>query len=202
MGNLLLSRLVQTIFKTVDNELAFDKIICFTDSQVSLSWLIAEEKELITFVQNRLIEIRQNVKPENWFYCRTNENPAGLVTKIEGEVVQNTIWWEGADFLKSTKIYVTKYSLPEHLVHFEKEGRIIETMMFRTTELENIIDIHKYSDLLRSYRITALRDISTPPPHPPHPLRESYTNLNLYKVPRITSLQRMARAPGSFSWKM
>ena len=83
-----------------------------------------------------------------------------LVTRIEGDGVQNTIWWEGADFLKSTKIYVTKYSLPEDLVfHFEKEVRITETMTFTTTELENIeniIDIHKYSELLRLDRITAL----------------------------------------------
>ena len=58
LGNLLLSRLVQSILKAVENELTFDNIICFTDSQVSLSWIKAEEKELKTFVQNRVIEIR------------------------------------------------------------------------------------------------------------------------------------------------
>ena len=206
----MLSRLVQSILKAVENELSFDNIICFTDSQVSLSWIKAEEKELKTFVQNRVIEIRQNVKAENWSYCRTNENPADLVTRIEGNGVENTIWWEradlvtriegngventiwwegadlvtriegngventiwwegadlvtriegngventiwweGADFLKSNKLDVTKYSLPEHLVFdFEKEVRITETMTFTTNELktiENIIDIHKYSE--------------------------------------------------------
>ena len=160
LGNLLLSRLVQSILKAVETELTFDNIICFTDSQVSLSWIKTEEKELKTFVQNRVIEIRQNVKAENWSYCRTNENPADLVTRIEGNGVENTIWWEGADFLKSNKLDVTKYNLPEHLVFdFEKEVRIIETMTFTNSELktiENIIDIHKYSDLLRLYRITAL----------------------------------------------
>ena len=74
--------------------------------------------------------------------------------------VENTIWWEGADFLKSNKLDVTKYSLQEHLVFdFEKELRITETMTFTISELktiENIIDIHKYSDLLRLCRITAL----------------------------------------------
>ena len=62
MGNLLLSRLVQNIVSAVKDEIVFDKITCFTDSQVSLSWIKAEAKELKTFVQNRVIEIRKNVE--------------------------------------------------------------------------------------------------------------------------------------------
>ena len=81
-----------------------------------MSWIKAEQKELKTFVQNRVIEIRQNVKPDNWFYCRTKENPADLVTRIEGDGVQNPLWWEGPDFLKLTNIYIANHSLPEPLV--------------------------------------------------------------------------------------
>ena len=33
------------------------------------------KKEFKPFVQNRVNEVRRNVNPENWFYCRTGDNP-------------------------------------------------------------------------------------------------------------------------------
>ena len=61
LGNLLLSRLVVSVTSAVEDELSIINKCCFTDSQVSLAWVKADNKELKTFVQNRVIEIRKNV---------------------------------------------------------------------------------------------------------------------------------------------
>ena len=45
------------------------------------------QKEFQPFVQNRVNEIRRNIKPEKWYYCKTNENPADLLTRAENQGV-------------------------------------------------------------------------------------------------------------------
>ena len=58
------------------------------------------------FVQNRLIAIRDNVHPDNWKYCSTNENPTDIITKIKTcGISANNLWWEGPHFLKNNVEY-------------------------------------------------------------------------------------------------
>ena len=57
--------------------------------------------ELKTFVQNRLIAIRNNVHQDIWRCCSTNENPADIITEIKMcDISANNLWWEGPHFLK------------------------------------------------------------------------------------------------------
>ena len=92
-----------------------------------MSWIKSEDKELKTFVQNRVLEIRGNVKPENWFYCKTNENPADLVTRSDNDI-RNPLWFEGPAFLKLSETRITKHFLPEDLdFEFKKEIKHIRT---------------------------------------------------------------------------
>ena len=71
LGSLITSRLISSVSKCFEGDLSISKICCYTDSHVCLAWMQALDKEFKTFVQNRLIEIRSNVKPCNWFYCST-----------------------------------------------------------------------------------------------------------------------------------
>ena len=80
MGNVILAGLIVSILNGLQNEIKIDEIFCHTDSQMSLSWVRAMRKEFKPFVQNRVNEIRKNVKSKNWYYCRTNENPADILT--------------------------------------------------------------------------------------------------------------------------
>ena len=56
------------------------------------------------FVQNRVSEIRDLVDPEFWGYCNTKENPADITSKgcKAPELVNNDLWWKGAQFLKES----------------------------------------------------------------------------------------------------
>ena len=80
----------------VEEEMTINGEYCFTDSQVSLAWVKAENRELTTFVQNRVKEIRKDVDPRFWRYCRTDCNPADLITRVHA----NGIWWYGPEFLR------------------------------------------------------------------------------------------------------
>ena len=99
LANLLLSRLVKSVLSAVEEEMTINGVYCFTDSQVSLAWMKAENRELTTFVQNRVKEIRKNVAPRFWRYCRMDCNPADLVTRVNANGTTNEIWWYGPEFL-------------------------------------------------------------------------------------------------------
>ena len=65
------------VLDVISTHMNVSNIYCFTDSTIALAWRIrSTDKEYKTFVQNRVIQIRSLVNVNNWFYCRTIENPA------------------------------------------------------------------------------------------------------------------------------
>ena len=99
LGNVLLCRLVKSVLGAVKMELEIKNVFCFTDSQVSLAWIRNEDKEMKQFVQNRVIEIRRNVPAINWYYCKTSDNPADLITRINFKGIRDNLWWYGPTVL-------------------------------------------------------------------------------------------------------
>ena len=74
-------------------------------------WIKDINSELKTFAQNRLIAIRNNVHPDNWNYCSTNEKPAHIITKIKMcDISTYNLWWEGPYFLKNIVEYNNRSS--------------------------------------------------------------------------------------------
>ena len=65
LGNLILSRLILTVLNAFQGEFLISCLYGWTDSQVSLAWIKALHKEFQTFVQNRVVEIRKSILPEN-----------------------------------------------------------------------------------------------------------------------------------------
>ena len=52
-------------------------------------------------MQNRVIKIRQSVKPSLWNYCNTKEKPADIITRFRPhDLSSNSLWWEGPSLLK------------------------------------------------------------------------------------------------------
>ena len=87
LGNLILSRLILTVLNAFHREIFISCLYAWTDSQVSLAWIKALHKELQTFVQNRVVEIRKNISPENWSYCSTKVNPSDLITSLDKKLI-------------------------------------------------------------------------------------------------------------------
>ena len=144
------------------DDIKIDNVYCHTDSKISLSWIKATHKEFQVFVENRVNEVRKKVLPENWFYVRTDDNPADLLTRVDNDGLNNRLWWDGSKFLQSSNMYVDEYFEPgeEEMKEFEKEVKVKKqnTLIINTEEkpsVDNIIDINKFSDMLKLLRITS-----------------------------------------------
>ena len=67
---------------------------------VTLGWIKAITKEYRTFVQNRVIQIRKNIKENYWDYCNANENPSDVATRISSEKLHSSMLCEWVEFVK------------------------------------------------------------------------------------------------------
>ena len=59
LGNLLLSRLMDSVEKSLSKILSISEVFLWIESQITLVWIRAENKEFQTFVENRVQEIRK-----------------------------------------------------------------------------------------------------------------------------------------------
>ena len=100
-GNLLLSRLILTVLNSFKGEIDISSLYAWSDSKVSLAWIKSYNKEFVTFVQNRVVEIGKNMPTEKWKFCSTKVNPADLITPLEKSIdlTKNYLWWRGSRFL-------------------------------------------------------------------------------------------------------
>ena len=94
LGNLTAARLTTVVLSALSEEYEFSNYFCSTDSQVALAWIKAVEKEFKVFVQNRAEEIRKKVKPEVWHYCKSEDNPADIITRESSplKLSDNKLW--------------------------------------------------------------------------------------------------------------
>lgn len=74
----------------------------YTDSRVVLGYIHNQTKRFYVYVENRVNRILRCIKPHQWCFVRTTDNPADLGTRpTPAETLQNTIWLQGPGFLFS-----------------------------------------------------------------------------------------------------
>lgn len=74
------SRVLKFVINTFNNILVFNNIYAWSDSQVAIQRLHSK-KQLPTFIQNRVVEIRKNIPSAEWKYVPTEYNPADLASR-------------------------------------------------------------------------------------------------------------------------
>ena len=87
-------------------ELCLTRDVCWSDSQLVLSWLKSDKKQ-IKFFQNRTWEIHELTASHIWKYVPTNYNPADLQTReiYAKEFINNAL---------DERIYMAKISVTLH----------------------------------------------------------------------------------------
>ena len=75
--------LASHLVKNLKNKLqcTFNKIICWSDSTITLAWIRSSPHKWKTFVANRTTEIQENTKAAEWRYVPGEENPADIVSR-------------------------------------------------------------------------------------------------------------------------
>ncbi len=109
LGCLLLSRLITQIVTSLNNRVGIDAILCWSDSEVALSWIRGKEKSWKPWVENRVVEIRKVVDRSGWRYVKTELNPADVPTRMRSDICASFTgcWFMGPSFLSSLENYTS-----------------------------------------------------------------------------------------------
>lgn len=103
-GAQLLSRVLKQVKIELQEKLSIDKIYGWLDSTVVFCWLKNDNKTYKQFVENRVLEIREN-KDINWKLIDTKENPADDVSRglFLTQIINNKRWLEGPQSLSKAE---------------------------------------------------------------------------------------------------
>ena len=99
LGALLLSRLISSVYEALKGEIELQSSVCYTDTEVTLFWILGENKEWKAFVENRVREIQKPVPGDHWRFCPGNYNLADIPTwgMTINELKEKSLWFNGPD---------------------------------------------------------------------------------------------------------
>ena len=136
LSALLLSRLIYSITKALEQEVLLSTPQCCTDSMVSLYWVLGTDKSWRPFIQNRVEEIRKLLPPDNWFHCAGKNKPADLLSRglTLAQLSQSQLWLEGLEWLKTNKLpEKMEFQMPEECqLEIKKAKREMLWYFFRS----------------------------------------------------------------------
>jgi len=120
--------------------------------------LASKQKSLLTFVENRLIEIKSH-KGMSFKYVPTEENPADLATKGKSpSELQQSIWWNGPIWLSAPLDKWPNYKFAETTQTDEEQQHhkvLFEAKLMAGESLDlTDIKIKRFSTLLKLLRTT------------------------------------------------
>ncbi|XP_068750874.1 uncharacterized protein [Montipora capricornis] len=105
--------------------LKVDRVVCWTDSMVTLQWIRGSSSQWKTFVVNRVAEIQSTWDPQHWKHCSGEDNPADLLTRgLPAKVLADSkLWWGGPCWLSSQCLPDQRELLNELTESVEKERK-------------------------------------------------------------------------------
>ena len=158
LGALLSARLINFVKSAL--HLSNDvKLYCWSDSQVTLSWIRGDPARWKMFVANRVIEIQSLTSPSNWFFCPGIDNPADLISRgvIGDQLISNNLWLTGPKWLSNSSLNlcnsaedaVSESSFPSE----EYEGDKVTMTVIEKTP--SVFDFRKWSSFTKILNVVA-----------------------------------------------
>uniref|UniRef100_A0A8D8TJ91 Integrase catalytic domain-containing protein n=1 Tax=Cacopsylla melanoneura TaxID=428564 RepID=A0A8D8TJ91_9HEMI len=98
---LLLSQLVQNVVSSYKLRFKIEKVLCFSDSTVVLSWIHASPHVWETFVANRVSKIQEIIDITAWWKISGTDNPADCLSRglRPAEFCETSLWFQGPSWL-------------------------------------------------------------------------------------------------------
>ncbi|KAH9640759.1 hypothetical protein HF086_007330 [Spodoptera exigua] len=126
----------------------------WTDSSTVLQWIKSEPRKFKTFVANRLAEIEEKSRPDDWRWVPTKENPADDATRgTPLEFDYNSRWFQGPKFLREPEEEWPFRNFKQGGTMPEEKNK--QKVMATKVEEENLIDLERFSGWKRLLRTTA-----------------------------------------------
>ena len=105
----------------------------FSDLQVTLHRLKNNHSIYRPFVSNRLKQIMELTKVDEWFYIRTDENLAADLCSLGSRLsdfIHNAIYWHGPEFLLDAEhnyneMNISSIQMKKNIKQIEKEEKRI-----------------------------------------------------------------------------
>ena len=156
MGLLLMSRLVNNTRKHLSIVYDIEKTVVWTDSSVAFAWTVNSDKSYERFIENRLIEIRNNLNGIELKLIDTKSNPADIVSRgcKPSDLMLNSLWFKGPDFLILPESQWPNFKVGDK---FKETCLLVneEKKIYHGPNLSEIVDIKKFSELQKLLRVTA-----------------------------------------------
>ena len=170
LGATILSRLVNTIEKSLVSLKTPPEVYYWADSLTTLCW-IRNNKVWKPYVQHRVEEIREHSDPTHGKFVQGELNPADLPSRgcSAEELSRNQTWWSGPEFLKHSEESWPEQPLSSGIDNEEvslSEVRKTSPAVVRSLvnlsqrqeplrRIDEIMDCKRYSTKLRLLRVTA-----------------------------------------------
>ncbi|KRX12791.1 hypothetical protein T07_7237 [Trichinella nelsoni] len=156
MTALIAARLVGFIKNSL--AIPIQRVICWTDSQIVLSWIRSEAKNWKPFVRNRVELIQQLTEPKLWKYCPSENNPADLISRGTSvtKLKDCRLWWEVPPSLLNPEPCEKKSD--EHTQHpdaLEERCLFSGISSINDDQYEYVIDPSRFQTFSKLARVTA-----------------------------------------------
>ena len=164
LGCVLLSELIEDVYRSIADRILIERTICWTDSTVALCWIKGKEKSWKPWVENRVLRIRKVVNRDKWFHVAGVENPADSPTReVENFVgLFSGIWFDGPSFLLTETIeydHDKKQNLTDEakreLKTSTEEHNVLTVTQQKAIGLNEIVDFSRYSTLHKLVNVVA-----------------------------------------------
>ena len=155
---------MHSVSGALEQEMSLSTPQYYTDSMVSLHWILGTDKSWKPFVQNRVEEIRRLLPPEEWSHCPGESNPADLPSRglTPLQLSQSKLWLEGPEWLRtSSHSDKTETLMPEECYSELRKSKIEKTPILlsaenRSSGVEAIIKCEDYSSYRKLINVTNL----------------------------------------------
>ena len=160
MSGKILAQLMDTVKIALSNQIEISEVKYWLDSKTALYW-IYNAGEWKQFVQQRVNEILRISKKSSWNHCPGKENPADLGSRgvLASKLIRNPLWWEGPCWLtQGEELWPNCSDFGEKNEALEEKKKsivVLGTIELSRNDLENSIDISRFSSFNRLLRVTA-----------------------------------------------
>ncbi len=128
----------------------------WTDSKIVLGYLNNDARRFHVFVSNRVQQIREVSKPEQWYHVRSEENPADYASRgMYAHDLMNSNWLTGPSFLWNLELPTEQHvpEIPQDDPEVKKT--VVHKIEVRQTEML-IKKLERFSDFDSAVRAIAV----------------------------------------------